>query len=56
MYLFFKQVKEEAAVRLEKSGEKPVHTTYASMGFESAPERKPPGGLGARFRSREDQD
>jgi DNA-binding transcriptional ArsR family regulator len=44
-------LRDEAAVRLEESGEESIYTTWALMGFESPPERQPPGGLGSRFRN-----
>jgi hypothetical protein len=44
-------LRDEAAVRLEESGEEPIYTTWGLMGFESPPERQPPGGLGGRFRN-----
>jgi DNA-binding transcriptional ArsR family regulator len=46
------ELSDEAAVRLEGSGAKSVYATWGVMGFESPLERRPPGGLGNRFRAR----
>jgi hypothetical protein len=51
-FFSLQQVKEEAAARLAESGEEPIYTTWGQLGFESPPERQPPGGSGARFRPR----
>lgn len=52
----FQQRKKESAVRLAASDEEPIYTTCGFLGFESPPERKPPGGLGGRFRALQERD
>jgi AraC-like DNA-binding protein len=55
MYEHFQQLKRESAARLAESGEEPIYTTCGLLGFESPPERQPPGGrvnAEASFRSR----
>lgn len=50
-------LRDEAAVRLEESGEESIYTTWGLMGFESPPERQPPGGgLSSRFRNLRGRD
>jgi DNA-binding transcriptional ArsR family regulator len=44
-------LRDEAAIRLEETGEDSIYTTWGLMGFESPPERQPPGGLAGRFRN-----
>jgi DNA-binding transcriptional ArsR family regulator len=44
-------LRDEAAIRLEETGAGSIYTTWGLTGFESPPERQPPGGLAGRFRN-----